>query len=179
MTDKKIWQFCVAGTAVGMAVLFYGLYIWLNAESQAKWPVVQGKIVSSVANSHRTYGSRRGSSRSDRSEVDYSYLVSGQNFQASQHKSGWKFSHKYPKGTMVSIHYDPTNPSKSILEPLLFEGRAYTWVGFVFCVGIPIATMVFTKQMSSSQQTGLSSFVQDPTDQSEVLAWKQRNGMPI
>ena len=44
MTEKKIWQFCVAGIAIGMLILFYGIYVWMNAETQTKWPVAQGKI---------------------------------------------------------------------------------------------------------------------------------------
>jgi len=85
MTEKKIWQFCVAGVAVGMAILFYGIYAWLSAEAQEKWPVVQGKIVSSQVIRVRDYSDRSNSYSHNRSEVDYSYSVAGQSFQGSQH----------------------------------------------------------------------------------------------
>ena len=178
MTEKQIWQGCVAGVAVGMEILFYGIYVWLSAEAQVKWPVVQAKIVSSQVKRVRR-SSRKRTTYRKRSEVDYSYSVSGQSFQGSQHSTSSQLSRRYPTGSMTSIHYDPANPSSSIIEPDLFTGRAYTWAGFVFCVLFPIAATVISKQLNSGKLTDSRSLVQDPSDKSEVLAWRQRNGMSV
>lgn len=178
MTEKKIWQVCVAGVAVGMVILFYGIYVWLSAEAQEKWPVVQGKIVSSQVKREQDYSHRgRNSYSHDRSEVNYSYSVSGQSYQGSQHSGSGKLSHRYPTGSIASIHYNPANPSSSIIEPELIIGKSYTWAGFVICVLLPIAATVISKQLTSG--TDSKSLVQDPTDKNEVLAWKQRNGMSV
>ena len=175
ISEKTLWQICVAGVAVGMAILFYGLYLWLSAESQAKWPVAQGKVYRSIAHRGRSYSRRRSSS--NRSEVDYRYTVFGQSYEGGQRRSGLSLARNNPKGKTVSIHYDPDNPSSSILEPPIFEGQAYTWAGFVICIGLPIAALVLSRQLNSGKKPSSGGLVQNPRDQNEVLAWKQQNGM--
>ena len=184
MSEKTIWQACVAGVGVGMLILFYGLYVWLNAEAQEKWPVTKAKIVSSeIAGrwSRRLPGTNRRTSRHS-SIVEYSYQVSGQSFNAFQSSRSTAMASRYTKGTTVSVHYDPANPGNSILEPKLFQGRAVTWMGFVFCIGFPIASTVLSKQLRSGKlsrsanQSQSNDLVQDPSNESEVLAWKQQNG---
>lgn len=163
MTEKKIWQVCVAAVAGGMAILFYGLYVWINAEAQAKWPVAQAKIVSSRIVSAPNYSGDEDTSDSDSSEVEYSYVVAGQSFRASQHTDSRSLSDKHPQGAVASVHYDPTNPSSSILEPELIKGRSYTWIGFVICLLFPIAATVLSKQLNSGKQAGSRTLVQAPT----------------
>ena len=187
MSEKTIWQACVAGVGVGMLILFYGLYVWINAEAQQKWPVAQAKVTSSEINRRwrRRLTGARHRNRSYSSVVEYNYRVSDQSFNAFQSSRSTAMARRYVKGMTVSVHYDPDNPGNSILEPKLFQGRAATWMGFVFCIGFPIVSTVLSKQLRSGKlsrsadQSQSIDLVQDPSNESEVLAWKQRNGFTV
>ena len=144
MNEKRIWQCCIIGIAVGMVILFYGLFVWVNADAQTKWPVAQARIVSSQAKATGSYG-RRSHNRNYTSIVEYSYQASGQSYQGTQRCSGWRFSDNHKTGSVSPVHYNPANPSNSILKPRVFEGQSYSWIGFVLCVLFPIAATVLSR----------------------------------
>ena len=63
-----------------------------------------------------------------RSDVSYSYEVSGREFVAARTRFGdrlelsWsapalRIVRRYPKSSRVLVHYDPDEPSEAVLEP--------------------------------------------------------------
>jgi hypothetical protein len=116
---------------VKQATLFYlvfnvfviGFMIYMQSASKAalNWPSTQGKIKSSRIHYHSSY------SKSDPTPwVEYSYDVNGKTYKSmsispdgmltNNQQQAEDFIARYPKGTDVTVYYNPGNPSKACLE---------------------------------------------------------------
>jgi hypothetical protein len=87
-------------------------------------------------------------------EVPYEYAVDGQTQSSNQISFGDYGSsdpsharsvvNKYPPGTVVTVHYSPSNPTQAVLETGI-NGHAYfvPVFGAIF-FGLPLAMFIFT-----------------------------------
>ena len=99
---------------IGAAVTGLGLY---RAQVASAWPRAGGEIVRSrfVSGTSKT---------SDRLDVEYTFEVAGQVHRGTRISYtliwGTGFTRaaqsRYPTGTKVTAHYDPADPSRSVLE---------------------------------------------------------------
>ena len=107
----------------GVLVTGAGLY---RAHAASSWPGAEGEIVRSRFTSGRTETSHR-------VEVEYTFEVEGRTYRGSRISytltRGPGFTRgarsRYPAGTRVTVRYDPTDPTRSVLEvriPSLYLG---------------------------------------------------------
>jgi hypothetical protein len=128
--------------AIGTGILTWTAINFVYALLSRSWPKAIGAVIASDL--RRSRDSEGGYLY--RAEVSYRYSVDGQEFVATRSRFGdrlevsWSAAaanlvRRYPVGTAVHVHYDPTDPSEAVLEPgingLLFAG-AGTGALFVF-----------------------------------------------
>ena len=107
-------------TAIGIAFfVLAGRQIALVFRARG-WPTTRGKITLSLV-------LNRSDADSDSYAVNiaYEYTVSGQTFIGNGPRVGFgtgsrraaeRLCKKYPQGSRVTVHYDPTNPRRSVVE---------------------------------------------------------------
>lgn len=116
----------VAG--IGMAV--YGKATLGDAKASENWPSVTGQVIyTDVDRVHRMSGSSSSSGSEYRyvPEVQYEYQVEGARYEgdriafgSTRERSRFRAQDvvdRYPIASDVNVHYDPSNPSNSVLEP--------------------------------------------------------------
>lgn len=127
------------------------------AETRAasRWPTAQGTVLSSRAESRRvltqTGGSRTMTVWSPL--VEYSYRVGERSYHGSRVAFGPEVAgardlaeqtvQRYPAGMMVSVHYDPSNPSHATLETAM----AFRWVALLFPLGFFALALFFSGRL--------------------------------
>jgi len=93
---------------------------WLGgrdeAAASAKWPSVPGVITDmNISESVSSDGSRV-----RHADVKYSYSVSGKSFQGNriqvEASTDVDDAQRYPKGTAVTVYYNPANAQSAVLE---------------------------------------------------------------
>jgi hypothetical protein len=119
--------------AVGMlsaALGAYGTNMVLQAESTRDWPTAPGKIVTAEI--------RPGDAATNgRAAIRFEYAIRGSIYRSEQYRTGAgqivprdaaeAVIQKYPVGTGVVVHYDPANPSNSVVE------QGDPTLGYVIC----------------------------------------------
>ncbi len=92
-------------------------------QSAQTWPSTTGTILMSSVQSKHT-----GRSNSIYPVIVYAYAVNGQSYQSQTVKAGDKFLtvrvmgeaqatvNRYPIGAIVTVYYNPSNPSEAVLE---------------------------------------------------------------
>jgi hypothetical protein len=111
---------------VGLVFLFLAFNLNRKAKKAAEsWPTVPGTVVNSsvtIRTSHSTKGQTR---ISHVPVVNYEYQVDEQKYATDRITFGSaSFGKKkadaivaaYPQGAPVTVHYDPIDPSKAVLE---------------------------------------------------------------
>jgi len=107
----------------GIVIGFYGIYkIYKGYESQ-NWPTTEGKIIDSrMAGVKRIIGCR--------AYIKYEYFVDGKRYVSPRisytfiignYSSSVETLRKYPKGKIVTVHYDPDNSMDAVLETEISE----------------------------------------------------------
>ncbi|MDH5680189.1 MAG: DUF3592 domain-containing protein [Spirochaetota bacterium] len=149
----------------GIIFMVIGSFSVENAKDSVNWPATDGLITTSrieiVVRKSRRYSKTTGytttTTRSREARVFYDYQVNG------QHYSGDKVSYKsikpddavnkYPKGKKLRVHYNPDDPSTSVIEP----GYDYTvsipfWAGFgLLCIGLGVTISIGISEKRSNK----------------------------
>jgi hypothetical protein len=135
---------------LGIGLIILAIVQRYKAKAAEAWPTVPGVILSSGLSRHDSYDADTGTSTSFKPEVQYQYSVMGQNFVGDQISFGnvsysYNIAAKkiapYPQGTQVLVHYNPSDPSKAVLETKSAGGVVLIIVGAVFIV-IAIVTAI-------------------------------------
>jgi hypothetical protein len=101
---------------------WWGWTIVRNARASAEWPTAEGRISSSeIEHSTDSEGDDDYTPR-----VSYTYQVNGLSYENftikfgettySSERTALEILARYPVGQAVSVHYDPTNPDRAVLE---------------------------------------------------------------
>jgi hypothetical protein len=124
VADRSVMEF-VLGSALCALACGTALSVWLwlrfNGETGA-WPGIEGIILErSVAIEHDADG------QIYRPVVRYKYELDGKLYQGScidwsmvahrKYTSARQKLDKYDPGRMAKVHYDPANPTMSVLQP--------------------------------------------------------------
>ena len=168
-SELKISPKIVGPVAVGVGVLLLclGARQTLMGHASLKWPSVEGRVVSSSVSTHHNSHARRGflnSLTSTRYEphVTYEYEVGGQTYRGntmafydmekiSRHDAD-EIAERYAPETVVRVHYSPSAPDDSVLEPgLSIRQLKKPVVGVLFLVlGIIGTVQAFRKREGSA-----------------------------
>jgi hypothetical protein len=119
---------CV-GFGLLAALLIYG--IQRHVGRMTAWPTARGRIEPSDVREFQALsqsGSRRLWTTMYRPDVVYSYEVAGVRYTGDKRGTTGRFSAsmtafvrggaaRYPKGEVVEVHYNPENPTESVLDP--------------------------------------------------------------
>lgn len=124
------------------------------AETRAasRWPTAQGTVLSSRAESRRILAQTGGSATMTvwSPLVEYSYRVGERSYHGSRVAFGPEVAgardlaeqtvQRYPAGAIVSVRYDPSNPSHATLETAM----AFRWVALLVPIGFFAAALFFS-----------------------------------
>ena len=117
----------------GLAVLAIVVASLREAAAMKRWPVAQGRVLSSKVQEYRESISRGTGGPRDRMTLYqpvllYEYEVAGKRFQGSRiaqspglnrgvPEFAEKLVERYPSGSAVMVRYNPKRPDESVLEP--------------------------------------------------------------
>jgi hypothetical protein len=139
-------------TAAGLLVALFLVSSLRRSLESARWPTVAGRILSSVAEEHRSFGAGgRGQTVTVWSPVvEYSYRIEGRDYHGSRIAFGADvagsrdfaeaIAARYPAGSAVTVHYDPGNPAFAVLEPHV----AFAWWTLFLAAGFLAAAWFFS-----------------------------------
>ncbi len=130
-------------------LLFIALAVFqsLKAKKAAEnWPTVAGGILNSEVVIHHSHNSKGHTTVSFMPKISYEYLVNGQKYTGDGIGFGTATYGKkkadaivatYPQGAPVTVHYDPANPAKAVLETKSVGGGNLIALGIILiAVGI-------------------------------------------
>lgn len=107
----------------GLALLWAASAEWRHARASASWPTAPGVVEKSFSTVYR---------RSRHVQIVYSYEVRSTPYRSERvafgsHSpaTGRRWLREYPVGASVTVHFDPRDPSISVLEPRWVGGN---WV---------------------------------------------------
>jgi len=124
-----------------MAALVYGISEIKEGLAAKNWPTSEGKIISSGTRWQNM--STSGGSSTLIAEVVYEYRVNDRLFQGDRISMG-QFGSKdadhakqeaaqYPENSLVTVYFDPDDPSKALLEP------GWGWISLIsLLVGLSV-----------------------------------------
>jgi hypothetical protein len=109
---------------------------WLEVKRVSRWLPVGGKIISSRVEAREVRSSGTGSESSDATEIrnfpaiTYQYKVAGKTFQSSHYSVQENLGNfevketlaRFPRGAAVTVFYNPSDPSKAVIERTMPDG---------------------------------------------------------
>lgn len=121
----------LAAAALGAIALVWGGYTFRQARVSASWPTVEGTVIQSrlayvTAADRNTPDGQRARER----DLVYRYVVDGQAYESRLISYSddaplallWPRIHderlleRYPRDAVVTVHYDPDDPARAVLE---------------------------------------------------------------
>ena len=138
------WILYSAFTVGGGAGLSYFIWSAIEGWTAMRWPTALGEVTSSVV--ERVPGGKLGPNYEPR--LSYWYSVGGVRYTGDRVRFGDNVvsfeataRHRlapYQTGTSIQVHYDPENPSRSVLSPgVNLRNYAYmVFMGGLFLVGL-------------------------------------------
>ena len=138
--------------ACGLVTLTFLLSNRRDAMTAARWPTAAGTVLSSKPVSRRILAPGRGNQTMEvwSPLVEFSYRVGERDYHGARIAFGAAVSGgrdlaeatvaRYPTGSAVTVHYDPANPSFSVLEPRV----AFAWPSALVTVGFFAAAVFFS-----------------------------------
>ena len=108
-------------------ILFAGIYKYMQVSQAARWPSAQGVVIASGTEAREV---KSGGADQDDTElrtfamIVYEFTVAGRKYQGSRVSIGEDLGTfevaetlaKYPKGTAVTVFYNPRKPAEAVLE---------------------------------------------------------------
>ena len=108
---------------VGIGAFGWGTVLAISAIGSANWPTAPGRIITSKA---VTENSADSSDTMYHADIRYSYIVEGVTYTGNRVRFGefstndrdyvWRTVKRYPVAKEVSVHYNPQEAGKSVLE---------------------------------------------------------------
>jgi Protein of unknown function (DUF3592) len=144
MTPTGVRLFALLPLLIGGGLLFAGVRLLLRAHASNDWPTVMGKVVSSSVDSSRS----KDHGTTYHAEVLYEFTVRGTHYSSNDIAVGGYSSsnpararrlvNQYPAGDKVIVHYSPSDPETSLLEPGIASSAFFLpGVGaFFFAIGL-------------------------------------------
>ncbi len=141
---------------IGLGLVF--VFVYLSQRNKAKlaesWPITPGTILSSNLVERRHHNSKtHHTTITYEPQVEYEYSLVGQDYigkkiafgvSSYDYNTAIQKIAPYPMGGNVQVHYDPDDPSKSVLEPRAAGGVSTLVVAVVFMVvGIAVFVLRF------------------------------------
>jgi hypothetical protein len=109
-------------------IAFSGHTIYRNRVAR-RWPVTEGRIVSSRTFLKDASGGKPGNAKVARAQVRFAYQVNGRQYESSnvsyhrgiggsdiQQDYDPSYAVRYPEGTAVKVAYDPAEPQACVIE---------------------------------------------------------------
>ena len=129
----------------GALVAGYGVWLRARAAESLRWPAVRGRIVRSLVREDTNPLPTVDESRTRYTpEVRYEYVVDGHEHSASRidlldRAASWpgfaeRVIARYPMWSDVTVFYDPTDPSRAILE----RDAAPRWARWITVAGLAV-----------------------------------------
>lgn len=110
---------------VGGFFAVQGTLEWIRAADSTSWPTVDGAVTRSEVTSHRSSHKGR-TSTSYHAQIEFDYTVDGQKLHgtrrtykvlASSQSAANEAVAAHPVGRVVTVSYDPQDPSRAVLDP--------------------------------------------------------------
>ena len=125
-------------------LIFFALAIlqYMKAKKAAEtWLTASGVVLDSSVTVHRGRTSKGHTTVSYKPQVNYEYQVKDQKYNNDRIGFGtaaYSFKGKadkvianYMRGTQVTVHYDPADPSKAVLETKAMGGMSFIILGVI------------------------------------------------
>jgi hypothetical protein len=138
-----------------IAVVFLGIILRARGKVRASksWSSTTARIQASDVETRRSR-SGSGYSTSHYPVVIYEYVVNGQRFQSRRVRFGSEIGYgfrrmaeniaaKYPNGSLVSVFYDPANPTEAVLEQSAGGSNMLFGIIIVVILGVLLVTGLF------------------------------------
>jgi hypothetical protein len=140
---------------IGVGTMFLGYSWYKDAKATNKWPTVEGVVLSAEVTTHDSDGTTM-----YKPVITYKYSVGGKeyscpkvsfsDYSSSNSDYAYETVNKYPKGTKVTVFYNPQKPYKAILEPgvgfftylPLGLGAVFSLIGFLLLLK-PVLKIIF------------------------------------
>lgn len=138
---------------------------WKEMQTMAAWPVTQGRITSSRVERREVDRTLPGKHSRHTTEtrnfpaIAFQYKVNGRTLSSTRYSIRENVGNHnvaetlalYPKGKVVEVAYDPTNPSKAVIERTMPEGafKALALMAALLASGSLALTMVFGNALSA------------------------------
>ncbi len=130
----------------GLCLMAMGIRMGAEGWQAGKWPVAEGRMITSRVKEFRTSGNIRVARLC--LELDYLYMIGDRILDGSRLDAGWRCcgSEKmineklaaYPPGKALEVYYNPRNPEISMLEP------GIPWPAMLLCgTGLVIFSVIW------------------------------------
>lgn len=142
----------------GLALCGFGVWLGREGRRAASWPTTDGEVAYSEAvETPRWSGERKLERRDERPDVRYRYSVEGRHYTGKgiSMSTGlvpyWedvlarRIVERYPVGSKVTVHYDPSDPRVAVLEP---GASIESWLALlagVGCLGYGILARLWSR----------------------------------
>jgi hypothetical protein len=129
---------------IGIILVISALVSRKRAQAAQNWPTTMGQVLSAEIQEHRSYDRNDHHTRlSYEPVVQYSYAVGGQAYSGNrigfgansfdQRTAQTKIA-SYAPGAGITVHYNPENPSKAVLETNASGSNIFLIVGIIFAI---------------------------------------------
>jgi len=137
----------------GLVFVLISVFQKRKAQAAAEtWQSAPGVILSSHVSRQTRHNTKGGTRVTYRPEVTYQYQIMGTPYTGSSIGFGSgsygeskanKMIAPYAQGAKVTVHYDPSDPSKAVLETRSYSGGSYLLLGIILWVlgGLSVALM--------------------------------------
>ncbi len=133
----------------GFYYLIVGIQEIKLASESSRWPSVKGKIIFSNYSDHYARSAGSGNARGASSfSLDYEYEIDQKTFCGERVMFGYKNnfftsdsyrrSKTYPKGSLVTVYYDPDNPEEAVLEPGINFPFSWNYILLAMILMLPL-----------------------------------------